>query len=98
MAPPALCAPLRPPAGPPAHSSRRPPDLRRPDPRRLALQDAWQLGPLLDGNELMALGVPKGRAVGAALAELIEWQLEHKEAGRDDARRFLQARLGERAP
>jgi len=61
------------------------------------LQDAWQLSPLLDGNELMERGVPKGRAIGATQAALIEWQLETPDATQDDARRWLARRLSEEA-
>lgn len=46
----------------------------------------------------MQLGVPKGRAVGVALAELVEWQLEHTEATQQDAERWLRAKLHAQAP
>lgn len=41
------------------------------------LQDAWCMAPLLCGNEMIRLGVPRGPAVGRAMQALVEWQLRH---------------------
>mmetsp|Transcript_8660 Transcript_8660/g.23807 ORF Transcript_8660/g.23807 Transcript_8660/m.23807 type:complete len:667 (-) Transcript_8660:365-2365(-) len=57
------------------------------------LEDAWNMTPLINGNELMHLGVPKGRAVGLATSALIEWQLDHPAATREEAVRWMRARI-----
>ncbi|KAG8464801.1 hypothetical protein KFE25_010169 [Diacronema lutheri] len=64
--------------------------VRRAD--ELGLSDAHALRPLLDGAELMReAGVPKGPAVGRASRELLEFQLAHRHATRDEAIAHLRA-------
>jgi poly(A) polymerase len=54
--------------------------------------------PDLDGNEVMAvLGVPPGRAVGEALAFLLEARLDEGPLGREEAERRLRAWWAERS-
>ena len=51
--------------------------------------------PLLTGNDLLAAGVPAGRAVGQVLADLRALQLDGRLATRDAAIEWVKARKGE---
>ncbi|KAJ3076033.1 CCA tRNA nucleotidyltransferase, mitochondrial [Podochytrium sp. JEL0797] len=51
---------------------------------------AWQLKPLLNGGEVSKVcGIRAGPAVGKVLQEMIEFQLENPEAGRDEVLEWL---------
>ncbi len=49
--------------------------------------------PLLTGDDLMALGVPPGKALGALLAEIRELQLSDELAAPDQARAWVKKKL-----
>ena len=57
------------------------------------LGECWKWRPLLNGAELMALGIPRGSWVGAASAKLIEWQIMRPLAGADECRAWVVASL-----
>ena len=52
------------------------------------------VSPLLDGNDLIAMGVAEGPDVGALLAELRRGRLDGELATADDERRYVARRLG----
>ncbi|CAN0438056.1 unnamed protein product [Ascophyllum nodosum] len=57
---------------------------------RMGLGRAWEMTPLLRGNELMAeLQVPKGPLVGKLMTQQASWQLEHPDATRGQCFAFL---------
>ena len=57
------------------------------------LGECWKWRPLLNGAELMALGIPRGSWVGAASAKLIEWQIIRPLAGAEECRAWVAASL-----
>eukprot|EP00752_Nemacystus_decipiens_P004071 g3726.t1 len=59
---------------------------------RMGLERAWDITPLLRGNELMVeLQLPKGPEIGKQMSRQISWQLEHPTGTRKECVDFLRA-------
>eukprot|EP00903_Cladosiphon_okamuranus_P016856 g15544.t1 len=61
---------------------------------RMGLERAWEMAPLLRGNELMAeLHLGKGPEIGKQMSKQISWQLKHPEGTREQCVAFLRSTL-----
>ncbi|MCU0787572.1 MAG: CCA tRNA nucleotidyltransferase, partial [Verrucomicrobia bacterium] len=52
------------------------------------------LPPLLDGHDLIALGMPPGPAIGRMLEEVRDRQLQEELKSAEEARAWVRERLG----
>lgn len=57
------------------------------------ISDLRDVRPILNGTDLLALGVPVGPRVGELLSELLEARLDHRVETRQDELEFIRARL-----
>ena len=58
-----------------------------------ALSECWKWRPLLNGGELIKLGVPKGLWIGVATAKVMEWQIMHPRGEAAESRAWAAAVL-----
>jgi tRNA nucleotidyltransferase/poly(A) polymerase len=60
----------------------------------LKLEKAWQIRPLINGKELIAMLNAKGPVIGKATGEMINWQLAHPEGSVEECKLWLEGIKG----
>ena len=55
----------------------------------LKLDRAWEIKPLVNGKEVMKLLNAKGRIIGKAMGEIMNWQLSHPDGSIEECKTFL---------